>query len=152
MIEGIVVGVVERLVDAAASRGPDDPAQRYAAATLGILRHVRDHPLHARVLVQLAARPQVVDNLLVHMHADLVAGRAAGRFSDFADEIAYDLTCGLLFVMLRRIAHGPVDDEYLPSRVQRMLQYLGVSEGEATALVAAVPPRGAPGATSSTSR
>ena len=89
LIEAVVVDVLAGLVDGVAVEGPDDPAERFATATLGILRTLELRPHHAQVLVHLAARPGVVDGLLAHMRADLDVGRASRRFAESADEFAY---------------------------------------------------------------
>jgi AcrR family transcriptional regulator len=137
--QAVLVQILVGLGDAVAQSGPSDPAARFAMATLGILRRIREEPRWASVLVHLSTRPVMITTVLAHMRADLDAGRAEGRFAATADDIGFDIICGLMLVIVRRIAFDHVDDVYLSGRVQRLLVILGVDAAEAADLVANVP-------------
>ncbi len=123
------------VAEVVASASIDDPARRFALATLRALLYGRDNPVWSGVCLKLMVRPGVIERLSVFLRADLEAGHAAGRFTAPADDLSVDMVCGMLTIALLRFSIGsPARD--LPERVtERLLLLLGLSADEVPELV-----------------
>lgn len=135
-IEAIALHVLSGLGASLAACGSDDPARRFAAATLQSLALIAQHPVWARVLLRLISRPALGETLFVHMRADLAAGRALGRFCGDAEELGADLVIGAFVMSLIHISADQWSSERAHRTTQRLLTLLGIAETEASQLVA----------------
>lgn len=143
LIEAIALHVFSSVAAAVAASGEPDPARRFASATAQTLRLLTDNPSWARSLLRLVAQPHLGEVMVGHMRADLLAGRASGRFTQNTDEIGLDIFCGMLLSCVVRINAGQhAVEPWSPQRAQqvitRMLSLLGIPLEEAAALVADV--------------
>jgi AcrR family transcriptional regulator len=140
LVAALVPDVVGAFATRAAAEVDDpDPAVRFAVITARALASAIDSPETARLVLRLEAvqRALLVEGPLAHLHHDLVAGHAVGRFSDPPDDGTLDVVLGALLLATRRIVEGDTSPAYRRSVIRHLLQSLGVPADEAAALAAA---------------
>ena len=121
----------------AAKQPIEDPAERFALATMGMLRHARRDETWARVMLRLVSRPGSGLDLSRYLSEDLNEGHAQGRFSVGAEDAALDQVAGLVVMTMRRFVDGRAGEGAERKAVERGLVALGVDAAEASALAAA---------------
>lgn len=125
------------LAAAAAQQPIRDPAQRFATATMGILRKARNDDTWARVMLRLVSRPGSGLDLSRYLREDLEEGHAQGRFTIGPEEAALDQVVGLAVMTIRRFVEGRAAPGAERSAVERGLQALGISSVESAEIAAA---------------
>jgi AcrR family transcriptional regulator len=121
----------------AADTEGEDPAWRFAVASTRVLVVAVRQPLWGLAILRLAQRPNSPhDNIQQHLRADLAEGHRLGRFSHGDDPVTVDLVAGTLMASLRRLVstNTDVDDVGVSAVVARLLEALGVENGEARSL------------------
>ena len=124
----------------AADTEGEDPAWRFAVASTRVLVVAVRQPLWGLAILRLAQRPNSPhDNIQQHLRADLAEGHRLGRFSHGDDPVTVDLVAGTLMASLRRLVstNTDVDDVGVSAVVARLLEALGVENGEARSLAIA---------------
>jgi AcrR family transcriptional regulator len=124
----------------AADTEGEDPAWRFAVASTRVLVVAVRQPLWGLAILRLAQRPNSPhDNIQQHLRADLAEGHRLGRFSHGDDPVTVDLVAGTLMASLRRLVstNTNVDDVGVSAVVARLLEALGVENGEARSLAIA---------------
>ena len=140
LVAALVPDVVGAFAARAAAEVDDpDPAVRFAVITARALASAIDAPDTVRLALRLEAvqRALLVEGPLAHLHHDLVAGHAAGRFADPPDDGTLDVVLGALLLAARRIIEGDTGPAYRRSVIRHLLQSLGIAPDEATPLAAA---------------
>ncbi len=137
LLDALAADVVLALAEDAASEPTEDPALRFAVASTRVLRHVVADPTWGRVLMRLAYRPNVHDNIDRYMREDLAAGFEQGRFDTGPDDATIDQVFGLLMMTIRRIVDGAAAPDTIERAIERGLRALGVDAAEARALAEA---------------
>jgi len=120
-----------------AKRSAGSSIGRFAAATMGILRHARRDETWARVMLRLVSRPGSGLDLSRYLSEDLDEGHARGRFTVGAEDAALDQVAGLVVMTMRRFVDGRAGEGAERKAVERGLPALGVDAAEASALAAA---------------
>ncbi len=110
-----------------------DHAVRFAVITARALRESAVAPDTMRAVLRLESqrREQLVDGPLAYLHANLVAGRKAGRFGSEIDDATIDVVLGALLMALRRAVEGETNDQYVSTLLERLLMTLGIDSSEA---------------------
>lgn len=121
----------------AAKRPIEDPAERFALATMGMLRHARRDEAWARVMLRLVSRTGSGLDLSRYLSEDLDEGHALGRFAVGAEDAALDQVAGLIVMTMRRVVDGRAAEGAEREAVERGLMALGVDAAEASVLAAA---------------
>ena len=129
--------ITERSADDTAGA---DPAWRFAVASTRVLDAGVREPLWGRAVLRLAESPTPLHAAVQqHLRADLADGHCTGRFTHGDDAVTIDVVSGTLMAALRRLvtradAH---DGNSVSDVVARLLEVLGIEEGEARELAAA---------------
>lgn len=133
------------LAAAAAREQIDDPARRFALATMRVLNHASEDDTWARVMLRLVSRPGSGIDLARYLREDLAEGFAQGRFDTGPDDATLDQVAGLIIMTIRRIVEGNAALDAPQQAVRRGLRSLGVDEIESARLAteAAAPWRAA---------
>lgn len=134
LLEALAEHSALELAEAAAGEGIEDPARRFASATLRVLRRAREDQTWARVLLRLVSRPGSGVDLSRHLRKDLADGLASGRFDVGPEDEVLDQVAGLIVMTIRRLAEGTAAPDAPQRAVVRGLRALGVEEDEACAL------------------
>ena len=122
---------------ATAAREPiEDPARRFAVATMRVLRHATEDETWARGMLRLVSRPDSGVDFARYLREDLEEGFARGRFDVGPDDATLDQVAGLVIMTMRRIAEGKARSGAATHAVQRGLRALGIDDDEATQLAA----------------
>jgi AcrR family transcriptional regulator len=138
VVEAVTLRLAERLQDeiSTASAGVTDGAERMAIGTRRfVLQAVRD-PVWAAALVRVSTSTggALARTVRPVLH-DLRLGRRQGRFAYRDETAALDLITGTVLAGIRTVLEGRAGAEH-PSLVAGMiLRGLGISAGEADALV-----------------
>lgn len=134
--------------ESAIQTADQDPARRFALATLRVLRRAEDDPTWGRAVLRLIDHPQSLTREVDrYLREDLISGFEDGRFKMGADEITLDVHVGLILMSLRRIVRGDAGPNHIEQVIERALSILGIAAGEASALAAeAVAEQGKPNA------
>lgn len=119
------------LAAATAAEPNEDPARRFALATMRVLRRAQDDHTWARAMLRLLSRPDFEVDLSRHLREDLEQGLASGRFDVGAEDVVLDQVSGLIFMTVRRIVEGRAARNAPTKVVERGLQSLGVDPKEA---------------------
>lgn len=123
--------------EADALTADEDPALRFAVATLRVLCRAVDDPTWGRAVLRLADHRRSTSRALHrHLRADLANGLEAGRFALGPDELTLDTIVGLIMMSIRRIVRGDAGPHHAERVTERALVTIGVTQDEAGALVA----------------
>ncbi len=113
-----------------------DPARRFAFATLRVLRRAAEDPTWGRAVLRLLdSRRSYAGDIGGHLREDLAAGFDVGRFEFGPDAITLDVLLGLLWMSIRRIVRGGADPDHGERVLERALAILGIAQDEARTLV-----------------
>lgn len=115
-----------------------DQAVRFATISARALRAATESPNTMRLALRMDAiqRALLVQGPLAHLHANLVDGHRAGRFTSAPDEGTLDVILGALLLAGRRAINGESDDSHLTTVLQRLLMTLGIEAAEARSIAA----------------
>jgi len=110
-----------------------DHAVRFAVITVRALRESAATPDTMRAMLRLESqrREHLVDGPLSYLHANLVDGHKAGRFSSEIDDATIDVILGALLIAVRRAVEGEANDQYVSTFLERLLVTLGIDNAEA---------------------
>jgi len=112
-----------------------DPARRFAFATLRVLRRAEEDPTWGRAVLRLSDhRRSYSHELLRHLRADLGSGFDEGRFDSGPDPVTLDFVSGLILMSVRRIVRGDAGPDHAERVVERALAILGIAKDEAATL------------------
>ena len=114
-----------------------DPARRFAFATLRVLSRVAEDPTWGRALLRLLDRHRSYSrDVGGYLREDLAAGFDEGRFEFGPDEITLDVHLGLISMSIRRIVRGDAGPDHAERVLERALAILGIAKDEARILAA----------------
>ncbi len=137
LIEAVAEQSAMALAAAAAEEPVEDPARRFARATMRMLLHARADETWARVMLRLVGRPGGMGvDLSRYLREDLAEGPAQGRFDAGPDDTTLDQVAGLVIMTIRRMVEGQDWPDTPQRAVTRGLRTLGVDAAEAEALAA----------------
>lgn len=136
LLEALAAHSALSLAADAANERLEDPARRFAMATVRVLARAREDDTWARVMLRLASRPGSDVDLSRYLREDLAEGFAEGRFETGPDDVTLDQVTGLIIMTIRRIVEGNASPDAPQQAVQRGLRALGVEAGESAALAA----------------
>lgn len=124
------------LAAAAAAEQIDDPARRFARATMRVLLRARDDETWAKVILRLVTRSGSGVDVGRYLREDLADGLARGRFDVGPDDAVLDQVEGLIVMTIRRFVDGTASPDAAEQAVQRGLRALGVRKAESVKLAA----------------
>ena len=131
--------LVSLAAESALQTADRDPAQRFAFASLRVLRRAADDPTWGRAVLRLIDhRHSFSGEMGSYLREDLDAGLDAGRFEVGADEVTLDLVLGLLLMSIHRIVRGDAGPDHAERVVERALGILGIEQREARAVASRV--------------
>jgi AcrR family transcriptional regulator len=120
---------------AAIQTADQDPARRFAFATLLVLRRAAEDPTWGHAVLRLADHRRSFSRQMdSYLRADLASGFEVGRFEFGPDEVTLDVVSGLIMMTLRRIVRGDADPSHLTRVLERALAILGIAKEEASSL------------------
>jgi len=120
---------------AAIQTADQDPARRFAFATLLVLSRAAEDPTWARAVLRLVDHRRSFSRQMDrYLRTDLASGFDAGRFEVGPDEVTLDVVTGLIMMTLRRIVRGDADASHLTQVLERALAILGIVQDEARSL------------------
>jgi AcrR family transcriptional regulator len=129
--------LISLAAQSATQTADQDPARRFAFATLRVLRRVADDPTWGRAVLRLLdRRGSYSRDIGSYLREDLSAGFDEGRFAFGPDEITLDVLLGLIVMSIRRIVRGEVGAQHAERVLERALAILGIAKDEARALAA----------------
>jgi AcrR family transcriptional regulator len=110
-----------------------DQAVRFATISARALRAAEESPHLVRLALRIDAfqRALLTEGPLSHLHANLVDGYRAGRFTPEPNDGTLDVILGALLLAARRAVDGESDDGHRVSVLQRLLMSLGIDGAEA---------------------
>ncbi|MEM6294285.1 MAG: TetR/AcrR family transcriptional regulator [Myxococcota bacterium] len=142
LTEAVVLHVLTQVAEAVAAEGAEDPALRFATATLKVLHVLAAQPDWARLTLRITANPDFdIEVLTQHLRFDVEDGRRSGRFSETTDDVSVELVMGLTLMSIRRISRGTWSPEHGQRVVARALIHFGLDPDEAHSIVAAAAQR-----------
>jgi AcrR family transcriptional regulator len=134
LLEELAQHSVLALAAAAASEAIDDPARRFAVATMRVLKRASEDETWARVMLRLVSRPGSGIDITRYLREDLEEGFALGRFDVGPDDATLDQVAGLVIMTIRRIVEGQATPDTPEQAVRRGLRALGVDDTESARL------------------
>ena len=134
LLEELAEHSVLSLAAATAAEAIDDPARRFAAATMRILQRASEDDTWARVMLRLVSRPGSGVDLSRYLREDLEEGFAQARFDVGPDAATLDQVAGLIIMTIRRIVEGQATPDTPEQAVRRGLRALGVDDTESVRL------------------
>jgi AcrR family transcriptional regulator len=112
-----------------------DPARRFAFATLRVLSRVAEDPTWGRAILRLLDRRRSYSrDIGGYLREDLTAGFDEGRFEFGPDAITLDVLLGLILMSVRRIVRGDAGPDHAERVLERALTILGIAKDEARTL------------------
>lgn len=134
LLEELAEHSVLSLAAATANEAIDDPARRFAAATMRMLQRASEDETWARVMLRLVSRPGSGVDMSRYLREDLEEGFALGRFDVGPDAATLDQVAGLIIMTIRRIVEGQATPDVPEQAVRRGLRALGVDDTESARL------------------
>lgn len=134
LLEALAEHSALELARAVAEERIEDPALRFASATLRVLFHAREDETWTRVLLRLVGRPGSGIDFTQYLREDLAEGLAKGRFDVGPEDAALDQVAGLIVMTMRRLVEGTASADAPERAVQRALRAVGIDEAEAARL------------------
>lgn len=134
LLEELAEHSVLSLAAATAGEAIDDPARRFAAATMRMLQRASEDETWARVMLRLVSRPGSGVDMSRYLREDLEEGFAQGRFDVGPDAATLDQVAGLIIMTIRRIVEGQATPDVPEQAVRRGLRALGVDDTESARL------------------
>lgn len=132
------------LAAAAAEEPIEDPARRFASATMRVLRRTQEDETWARAMLRLLSRPDFEVDLSRYLREDLDSGLATGRFDIGPEDVVLDQVSGMIFMTVRRIVAGSAAPDAPQQVVERGLRSLGIDPFEAAEIAAEIAQATAP--------
>ncbi len=136
LLEALAEHSALSLAAAAAKEPIEDPARRFAVATMQVFDHALADATWGRVMLRLASRPGSNVEISRYLREDLEEGFTLGRFDTGPDDETLDQVAGLIVMTIRRIVQGDAAPDAAERAVKRGLRALGVDEAEAAQLAA----------------
>ncbi|MCP5060170.1 MAG: TetR/AcrR family transcriptional regulator [bacterium] len=125
--------------ESAAQTTDQDPARRFAFATLRVLNRAAEDPNWGRVVLRLIDHRRSYSREMVgYLREDLSSGFDEGRFEFGADEVTLDVLAGLTLMSVRRIVRGDAPPDHAARVLERALAILGIPKDEARDLATEV--------------
>ena len=134
LFEALVEHSLLSLAAATAGEAIDDPARRFATATMRVLQRASDDETWARVMLRLVSRPGSGVDMARYLREDLEEGFALRRFDVGPDAATLDQVVGLVVMTIRRIVEGQATPDTPEQAVRRGLRALGVDDTESATL------------------
>jgi AcrR family transcriptional regulator len=134
LLEALVEHSVLSLAAATAGESIDDPARRFALATMRVLKRASEDETWARVMLRLVSRPGSGVDMARYLREDLEEGFARGRFEVGPEAATLDQVVGLILLTIRRIVERESTPETPVEAVQRGLCALGLDRAESERL------------------
>ncbi len=134
LLEALVEHSVLSLAAATAGESIDDPARRFALATMRVLKRASEDETWARVMLRLVSRPGSGVDMARYLREDLEEGFARGRFEVGPEAATLDQVVGLILLTIRRIVERESTPETPVEAVQRGLRALGLDRAESERL------------------
>ena len=134
LLEALAEQSALALASAVAEKRIEDPALRFASATLRVLVHAREDETWTRVLLRLISRPGSGIDFTQYLREDLAEGLAKGRFDVGPEDAALDQVAGLIAMTMRRLVEGTAAADAPERAVHRGLRAVGIDEAEAARL------------------
>ena len=134
LLEELAEHSVLWLAAATANEAIDDPARRFAVATMRMLQRASEDETWARVMLRLMSRPGSGVDMSRYLREDLEEGFALGRFDVGPDAATLDQVAGLIIMTIRRIVEGQARPDTPEQAVRRGLRALGVDDTESARL------------------
>jgi len=127
--------LISLAAESATQTTDQDPARRFAFATLRVLSRAAEDPTWGRVVLRLLDRRRSYSrDIGGYLREDLNAGFDEGRFEFGPDEITLDVLLGLIVMSIRRIVRGDAGPDHAERVLERALAILGVAIDEARIL------------------
>ena len=127
--------LISLAAESAAQTADQDPARRFAFATLRVLTRAGEDPTWGRVVLRLIDhRRSYSRDIGDYLREDLAAGFDEGRFQFGPDDITLDVVLGLLWMSVRRIVLGDAGPNHAERVLERALTILGIAIDEARSL------------------
>jgi AcrR family transcriptional regulator len=111
-----------------------DPARRFAFATLRVLSRAAEDPTWGRAVLRLIEHRRSSREMVGYLREDLASGFDEGRFEFGADAITLDVLSGLILMSVRRIVRGDAGPDHAERVLERALAILGIAKDEAETL------------------
>ena len=134
LLEELAEHSVLSLAATVAGEAIDDPARRFAVATMRMLQRASEDETWARVMLRLVSRPGSGVDMSRYLREDLEEGFALGRFDVGPDAATLDQVAGLIIMTIRRIVEGQATPDAPEQAVRRGLRALGVDDTESARL------------------
>ena len=134
LLEALVEHSVLSLAAATAGESIDDPARRFALATMRVLKRASEDETWARVMLRLVSRPGSGVDMARYLREDLEEGFARGRFEVGPEAATLDQVVGLILLTIRRIVARESTPGTPVEAVQRGLRALGLDRAESERL------------------
>ncbi len=127
--------LISLAAESAVQTTDQDPARRFAFATLRVLSRAEEDPTWGRALLRLVDhRRSYSREMIGYLREDLSAGFDEGRFEFGADEVTLDALSGLILMSVRRIVRGDAGADHGERVLERALSILGIAKDDATTL------------------
>jgi AcrR family transcriptional regulator len=127
--------LISLAAESATQTTDQDPARRFAFATLRVLSRVAEDPTWGRAVLRLLDRHRSYSrDIAGYLREDLAAGFDEGRFEFGPDEITLDVLLGLILMSIRRIVRGDAGPDHPEHVLERALTILGIAKDEARIL------------------
>jgi AcrR family transcriptional regulator len=127
--------LISLAAESATQTADQDPARRFAFATLRVLSRVAEDPTWGRALLRLLdRRGSYSHDIGAYLREDLAVGFDEGRFEIGPDEITVDVLLGLILMSIRRIVRGDAGPDHAERVLERGLTILGIAKDEARTL------------------
>lgn len=134
LLEALVEHSTLSLAAAVAEAPIEDPARRFAAATIRVLHRASEDETWARVVLRLASRPGSGIDVSRYLREDLAEGFTQGRFDSRPSDATLDQVTGLIVMTIRRIVEGNAAPDAAEQAVACGLRALGLDELESEQL------------------
>jgi AcrR family transcriptional regulator len=127
--------LISLAAQSATQTADQDPARRFAFATLRVLSRAAEDPMWGRAVLRLVDRHRSYSrDIGGYLREDLAAGFDEGRFEFGPDEITLDVLLGLILMSIRRIIRGDAGPDHAEHVLERALAILGIAKDEARIL------------------
>jgi AcrR family transcriptional regulator len=138
LLEAAIVERAERLQDEIVKSYARvaDPAERVSIGSRRFILQARNEPMWAAGLLRVwSSTPGLLTRMLGPVFASLRAGRRSGRFTYSREDAAADLLVGPVAAAMLRVIDNRVDERHDTAVAALILRGIGISAGEADAIV-----------------
>jgi AcrR family transcriptional regulator len=127
--------LISLAAESATQTTDQDPARRFAFATLRVLSRAAEDRTWGRVVLRLIDhRRSYSREMIGYLQEDLTSGFDEGRFEFGADAVTLDVLSGLILMSVRRIVRGDAGPNHAERVLERALAILGIAKDEARIL------------------